>query len=258
MRKLWLLLLLFAQTLLAQNKALDSLQLQLSAAKTDESRLAVLKELVNTAFETDLNKALEYARMGVDLADRAGDKNAQPTFYEMKGRMHANMLQLDSATLFFDKAMAGYKAIDNKKGQATTWFKIGWVHKKKQEIDKAMNADMTALALMEELKDQEGIANALGRVSDDLTQQGRLKEALDYAKKSIAICEKNGMREELMYSFFNAGNVSIAMGENAESLAYYDKAIAINQTMNLGDMTFCDLAIAAVTPLSDWEDIPRR
>ena len=48
------------------------------------------------------------------------------------------------------------------------------------------------------------------------------------------------MREELMYSFFNAGNVSIAMGENAESLAYYDKAIAINQSMNLGEMNLCD------------------
>jgi two-component system, sensor histidine kinase PdtaS len=242
MRKVWVLLLLFGQTALAQNKALDSLHRQLSTATTDESRLAVLKDLVNTAFATDLSKAMEYARIGVDLAEKAGDKKAQPVFYEMKGRMHANMLQLDSASLYFDKAMAGYKAFGNKKGQATTWFKIGWVHKKKQEIDKAMSADMTALKLMEELKDQEGIANALGRVSDDLTQQGRLKEALDYAKKSIAICEKNGMREELMYSFFNAGNVSIAMGENAESLAYYDKALAINQSMKLGEMTFCDLS----------------
>jgi len=241
MRKVWPLLLLFAQTATAQNKALDSLNQQLSAAKTDESRLAVLKVLVNTAFETDLTRALEYARMGVDLADKAGDINAQPSFYEMKGRMHANMLQLDSAVLFFDKAMTGYKAIDNKKGQATTWFKIGWVHKKRQEIDKAMDADMTALALMEELKDQQGIANALGRVSDDLTRQGRLKEALDYAKKSIALCEKNGMKEELMHSFFNAGNVSITMGENEEALAYYDKAIAINQSMKLGDMNLCDL-----------------
>ena len=154
MRKVWLLLLLFAQTALAQNKSLDSLELQFSAAKNDENRLAVLKELVNTAFETDMSKAMDYARIGVDLADKAGDKKAQPAFYEMKGRMHANMLQLDSAVLFFDKAMARYKAIDNKKGQATTWFKIGWVHKKKQEIDKAMDADMKALKLMEELKDQ--------------------------------------------------------------------------------------------------------
>ncbi|MEP7376459.1 MAG: histidine kinase dimerization/phosphoacceptor domain -containing protein [Chitinophagaceae bacterium] len=242
MRKLWPLFLLVAQTVLAQNKELDSLKLQLSAAKTDENRLAVLKVLVNTAFETDINKAMEYARAGVELADKAGDKKAQPEFYEMKGRMHANMVQLDSAVLFFDKAMAGYKAIGNKKGQATTWFKIGWVHKKKQEIDKAMDADMTALKLMEELQDQKGIAGALERISDDLTRQGRLKEALDYAKKSIAICEKNGMKEELMYSFFNAGNVSITMGENAESLAFYDKAIAINREMNLGEMNLCDFS----------------
>jgi len=236
----WLLLIFFAQTAFAQNNLADSLEQQFSSAKTDENRLAILTEMVNIAFGKDLPKALEYANRGVQLADKRGDKKAQPAFYEMAGRMHANLLQLDSAMLFFDKAMAGYKAINNKKGQATTWFKIGWVHKKKQEIEKAMNADMKALNLMEELNDQQGIASALERLSDDLTRQGRLKEALDYAKKSIDICERNGLKEALMHAFFNAGNVSIAMGEDAQSLTFYDKAIGINLAMNLGDMTLCD------------------
>jgi len=198
MKNGWLLLIFFAQTAFAQNNLPDSMELRFSAAKTDENRLAILTEMVNIAFGKDLAKALEYANRGVQLADKTGDKKAQPAFYEMAGRMYANLLQLDSAILFFDKAMAGYKALNNKKGQATTWFKIGWVHKKKQEIEKAMNADMKALNLMEELNDQQGIASALERLSDDLTRQGRLKEALDYAKKSIDICERSGLKEALM------------------------------------------------------------
>jgi two-component sensor histidine kinase len=235
-----LLLLFFVQTGLAQTNMPDSLNLPFAAAKNDEARLAVLTDMVNAAFEKDLTMALEYALRGVKLAEQSGDKKAQPAFYEMAGRMYANLLQLDSASFFFDKAMAGYKAINNKKGQATTWFKIGWVHKKKQDIEKGMAADMKALKLMEELNDQKGIANALGRLSDDLTRQGRMKEALDYAEKSIAICEKNGFKEELMYAFFNAGNVSISMAKDSQSLAYYDSAIEINQSMNLGDMNLCD------------------
>ena len=244
MKKACLVFVLFVQTAFAQTSLPDSLEADFSKATTDEKRLALLKEMTGVAFETDLSKALVYAKRGVSLAEKAGNKKEQPVFYEMEGRMHANLLQLDSAVAFFDKAMAGYKAISNKKGEATTWFKIAWVHKKKQEIDKAMDADMRALKLMEELNDASGIGDALGRVSDDLTRQGRLTEALDYAKKAIAICEKNGMKEELMYAYFNAGNVTITIGENAQALAYYDKAIDINQSMNLGDMNLCDFSNA--------------
>ncbi len=242
MKRILVILLCCVQTVLAQNPKLDSLELKLAAAKNDENRLVVLKELVNTAFEIDLAIAMEYSRRGVQLAERSGDKKMIPAFYEMKGRMHANSLQLDSARIFFDKAMTGYTAINDKKGQATTFFKMGWLHRKKEEIDKAMDADMKALKLMESLKDQQGIASALGRISDDLTRQGRQKEALDYAKKAIDICEKNGMKEELMYAFFNAGNVAIAMGESKQSLDYYDKAIVLNRSEGLGDMTLCDLS----------------
>ena len=101
----------------------------------------------------------------------------------MEGRMHANLLHLDSASSFFEKAIAGYTAIDNKRGQATTLFKIAWVHKKKGEIDKAMAADLQASHLMETLGDQQGIAGAYERVCEDLTRQGRLKEAMKYATK---------------------------------------------------------------------------
>ena len=240
MKKICFSLLLLSQIAFAQSNKTDSLEVEFTKAKTSELKLAVLKQMSDIAFETDIKKALVYSKRGVQLANQSGDKKAQPEFYEMEGRMHANLLELDSASLFFDKAMEGYKAINNKKGQATTLFKVAWIHKKKQNIPKAMDADMNALKLMEELNDQEGIANALGRISDDLTLQKRLAEALNYAKKSIAICEKNNFRQELMYSFFNAGNVSIAMGEPAHALAYYDKAIAINKSMGLGDMNLSD------------------
>ncbi|MEO6136613.1 MAG: histidine kinase dimerization/phosphoacceptor domain -containing protein [Ginsengibacter sp.] len=240
MKKICFALLLFSQMAFAQSDKIDSLEVEFSKAKTSELKLAILKQMSDVAFEKDIKKALGYAKRGVQLADQTGDKKAQPEFYEMEGRMYANLLELDSASLFFDKAMTGYKSIGNKKGQATTFFKIAWIYKKRQNIENAMEADLKALKLMEELKDQEGIANALGRISDDLTRQQRLTEALDYAEKSIAICEKNNFRKELMYSFFNAGNVSIAMGDDAKALAYYDKAIVITKSMELGDMNLSD------------------
>jgi two-component sensor histidine kinase/Flp pilus assembly protein TadD len=255
-KKLLTLILCVAQISFAQTSPPDSLEIKYAAAKNDESRLAILADMVNASFGKDIGKALDYAMQGVQLAEKTNNKKAQPEFYEMAGRMHANLLHLDTAVIFFDKAMAGYKAINNKKGQATTWFKVAWVHKKQQQIDKAMDADMNGLKLMEEINDQGGIANALSRVSDDLSRQGRLKEALDYAKKAINICETNGMKTEAMFAYFNAGNVSIAMNQNTESLAYYDKAIESCQLLNAGDIALSDFTNARGNALKRLGRLP--
>ena len=240
MKKLYLLILIPVQLLYGQTNATDSLEQKLLAQKTNTGKLEILNEMVAAAFNTDIKKALGYARQGVALAQKTGDKNWQPKFFEMQGRMHANLLELDSATFYFDKAFAGYLAINNKKGQATTLFKIAWVHKKKEELEKAMAADLRALKLMEELNDKLGIASAYTRLSEDLSRQGRQTEALDYARKTIAISKKNDFKDELIFAYFAAGNVSIAMKNDQQSLAYYDSTIALARQQNMGGLNICD------------------
>ena len=224
----------------AQNNNTDSLKTLLSREKSDIKKLDLLNELVANYFNSDIQKALDYAKQGVQISEKINDKNWQPKFYEMEGRMYANLLDLDSATFLFNKAMAGYKKINDKAGQATTYFKIAWVFKKRGEIDKALDADLSALKLMEQADDQKGIANAYNRVSDDLTRQGRLKEASEYAEKAIGICQKNNFQEELVYALFNAGNVQITAGNNQQALDYYNKTLLLAHSINMRGAELCD------------------
>jgi len=197
--------------------------------------------MVNIAFGNDMKQALKLAKKGVQLADQVNDKNWQPKFYEMEGRMHANLLQLDSANLFFDKAMKGYKAIENRRGQASTSFKMAWVLKKKGEHEKAMQKNIYALKLMESIDDKAGICDAMTRISWDLTKQNRLNEALDYAEKAIEMAEKNNLTSEFFYVYNNAGDVAIAMGKNQLSLDYFNKAAAIVEEQNFGLISRVDI-----------------
>jgi two-component system, sensor histidine kinase PdtaS len=237
--------LLFITGLSAQQTSpLDSLERLLPTAANDAQRLEWLSQMTNIAFGKDFKIALGYAKRGMALADQTSDKNWQPKFYEMRGRMHANLGHLDSATFFFNKAMNGYQAVDNKKGQATTAFKIAWVHKRKGEIEAAMAADLDALRIMEQLNDQAGIANALGRVSDDLSQQGRQAEALEYARRSIDICQKNNIQSELPFALRYAGDACIAMSDPAQALRYYNQALELTRAndpspSNIADIINC-------------------
>jgi two-component sensor histidine kinase len=241
MRKLLLLVCFSAQTLFGQSSQLDSLEQRFTAATSDTARLALLSDMTVAAFGTDLKQALAYAKRGVVLAEQSGRRDWQPKFYEMRGRMHANLSQLDSAMLFFDKATAAYRTVGNKRGEATTAFKIAWVHKKKGEIEKAMQSDLLALRIMEELEDAEGAADAYSRVSEDLNRQGRQAESLEYAQKAIDICEKKGFRRLLSVAYRQAGDACIASGENARALDYYNLALDLTRALDLGNLDLADI-----------------
>ena len=228
-------------SLFAQNSAIDSLH-QLLKKESDELRkLELIHALTNEAFKTDFDLAKKYAMQGVDIADKLHDKKWQPQFYEMLGRMYANLLVLDSASYFFNKALNGYTEIKNEKGQATTYFKIGWVHKRKGEIKEALDADLKALKLMEGLGDKNGIAGANNCISEDLFRQERLQEALDYAVKNIAFTKQNQLNEELAYSYKAAGDAEIALYEPNAAYAHYDSGLAVLKVMNASVFNTLDI-----------------
>ena len=237
---LWVLLFYYCKAALGQTSEVDSLNKLLSEEKKETKKVELIKGLINITSEIDLRIGLDYARMGVAYADMTGDKKAQPEFYEMQGRMHANLLELDSASLYFEKAMKGYTTIENKKGQATTWFKIGWVHKKKGELEGALQADLKALYLMEELDDKIGIAGAYARLSEDVSRQGRQADAVEYAIKTINICEENNLQKELVYGYTAAGTATIAMYKHEDALSYFDKAYTLAKSLNFPPMSMCD------------------
>jgi two-component sensor histidine kinase len=232
MKKFSFLLLFFTQIVYGQQNKVDSLARLFAIEKVDSQKLNLLNQLAIAAYRINVNTALDYAKQGVSLAESTGNKNWQPVLYETRGRMHANLSQLDSANMFYEKAMSGYTAINNRKGQAAIFHKFSFVNRRKGEFEKAMAADLKALRIMEELNDKEGIARSYEFLSDDLTRQGRLEEALEYAKKCIETSEKNNLKDELSYAFLNGGNVSIAMGKHQESLNYYNKALETAKNNN--------------------------
>ncbi len=241
MKKILFLFVVCCQIGFCQETAKEALQNKLLSEKDTNKQLAILNDLVATSFNQDISEALKFAKQGVQLSEKTGDKNWQPKFYEMQGRMHANLLQLDSASIYFNKAIKGYEAIKNERGKATTLFKLAWVDKKNGDLEQALQKDLSGLKIMEALNDKPGICDALTRVSEDLTRQNRLTEALEYAEKAITIAEKYKLTSEKFYVNFNAANVAMAMNQFEKSRDYYQKALTICQEQKMGLATEADV-----------------
>lgn len=231
----------FPQVIFSQNLEFDHLQKQFDQETNAPKKLEILNEMAQLTFDFDLKKALELSRKGVLIAENSNNKEWLPKFLEMQGRMHANLLELDSAVFYFNKAIENYKIANNQEGQASTLFKLAWVDKKKGNYEKALEKDLSALKIMESINNPRGICDALTRVSEDLTRQNRLKEALVYAEKAIKIAEQNNLEKEKYFVNFNAGNVAIAMEKYPESLKYYNKTLEIVYELDLGFLSETDI-----------------
>jgi two-component sensor histidine kinase len=225
----------------SQNEDLKTLQSQLDNESNATKKLEIINNMVDIAFNSDMQKALVYAKKGVALSEKSKDKNWLPKFQEMQGRMYANLLVLDSASIFFKKAENGYIAVNDKKGQAKTYFKMAWVARKEGNLDVALQKDLNGLKLMETIDDKAGICDAMTRISGDLISQNRLKEALNYAEKAISIAEKYNLTSEMFYVNFNAADVAMNSLKFKESLEYYQKALKIAEEQKLGLPTLSDV-----------------
>jgi two-component system, sensor histidine kinase PdtaS len=240
MQKILLCFCLVSTTGLAQQSALDSLEKLLPTATGAPRQLEWLEQMTNLAFLSDINLALGYAKRGLAAAESAGDKVWIPKFCEMQGRMYANLLHLDSAMLLFDRAMSGYAAVGDSKGQATTAFKRAWVHRKRNELPQAAAADLQALRMMERLLDQQGIANALTRVAEDLFLQDRSEEAIAYAQRAIDLAEKNNFQEQWVFATRMAGIIQMKRSKPELALQYFDAAL--NKAKTLEQLSPLDIA----------------
>lgn len=240
MKIIFFFFLVLTQSAQAQVSPSDSLEIQFSKARSDTQKLKILKQIVDIYSGTDMKKALIYAKRGVAFADKSHQVEWQPKFYETEGRIHANLLELDSAMQYFTKALKGYQVVGNKRGQATTFFKIAWVYKKKGDMDKAMQADMNAMGIMEKLGDKLGMAISYENISEDLTRQERFEDALKYAKKALDICKENDLKTEMVYALTNAGSVAIHSTKNKEAFKYFDEALRLAKEQNFDEVSLCD------------------
>lgn len=239
-----------------QTPKLDSLELRLTAETDPEKRLSILSEQTDEAFNLNFDVALTYAKKGLALAESTENKEWTPKFSEIRGRMHANLGHLDSASHFFDRAMEGYKAIGDKKGQATTLFKIAWVAQRKGNFDAGMKDNLNALRLMEELGDEAGIANALGRIAGDLFNQEKYTESLEYAERAIAICREKDFIDELPHVLYQAGYACIGLDAHEQALIYFDEALALIRKQDSGYASVADMSNARGNALKKLERYP--
>lgn len=137
----------------------------------------------------------------------------------------------------YNKALALYKQINDKAGQATALQQIGRVYESQSDPNKALEYFSSALGLWRELRSRRGEAFNIERIGVMHYFLGNLDLAFPYFQQAVEIYRELGYKSAEGFMYNHIANFYSQKGDIDKALEYFQKGLSIlrgsNSTVNL-------------------------
>lgn len=205
---------------------LDSLQLKLSHTEGVD-RLPVLSDLSWYSRAVSTEQSMTYAQQELQEALTLGDSARVAQACNDVGIAFTDRGALDTALLFYSRAMAIRKLEGNQKRIASLANKIGIVYQNLAQLDSSIAYSMQALTLYETIGDTINQAHCLNNIANLFFRQGNMQKSLELHHKNLelrtAIRDSGGISASLL----NIGNVLTGKQDNQQALQYYLRSLPL-------------------------------
>ena len=237
-----LILLLAHQSLFCQEKTkIDSLALQLKAAKSDSAKVFINIELSSFYLTSDLSKALEYAENAVEIAEMSGNVEMLSKSLNNIGNVCFNQGFFALALTHYYRNLEIQKEQGNEKRIASALVNIGAISLSMSNFKQAKDKFTEALNTFKELELTSGkkkysveiitIYNNLGIACQNLKEH---KQAEIYYQTGIDLAQKNLDNQGLQANLYN-NLASLLLDQKQPDKAYYPINKALDIRLRIGD-----------------------
>lgn len=232
--------------------ALNHFQQSLSLAKelNDKDLEGAVLISLGAVYESkvELDKALEYFKAAQDIYEVIGDKKYLPHLYNNIGNVYDEKKQSQKALDFYLKGLdIESEQPGISKIEVTLLGNLGLIYTRFYDYENAFKYFFKALALQRLRGNASGIANNLNSIGatyrqiirypgnslpDSLKNKKRnLQLSIKYLKEAIAIGEELGRKNKLKLMYMNISDSYEAAKDYANSLKYYQKYAATNDSL---------------------------
>ncbi|MBK9249547.1 MAG: tetratricopeptide repeat protein [Ignavibacteria bacterium] len=176
----------------------------------------------------DFHTALTHARAALDFAEEKylpDETNAKAL--GTIGIVYQYLSEYPQALTYYQKALAIYEEIGNKKGTGGTMVNIGIVYGALGQNAIALEYYEKALPIFDEIGEKLFKANALTSIGDVYQNLLDSPQALTYFQKALAIYEEIGIKHGIATNLGNIGIVFANLSDYPQALTYFQKALAI-------------------------------
>jgi len=164
------------------------------------------------------DEAQAICRRALDLAERAGDQNAQARCERAIGALLRFEGTYAEALDWLGRARSGFEVLDDQRGLGDTVREVGIVHWSQGNYPDALERFEESLEIATRLGDRQGVFRAVGNMGLVYWTQGEYSRALDCYERCHQIASELGDRMGLSIVLGNMGNVYLDQGDYSRGL----------------------------------------
>lgn len=205
---------------------LEILEAAYPKIEEDSIKYSVLNDLAYYWHTRDLDKALNFTKIGLDLTREKKNLLWEGRFQITEAAIFLRMEKLDTAYVILQDARS-------KIGKEDLPFlntQLGYVFERKGDLVRAADYALESKRLAEELGDLKGIAIAYSDLSNLFWKHSKYEKGLEYGLQSLAVFEKRGINDmDYDFALYVVGNNLLELKRYQEALDYYKHSIAIGE-----------------------------
>ena len=202
-----------------------------AAAPQDERSLAA-KKLVAEAEQLFAKGTAESRRAALEKYQEAlalfrviGDKVGQAAALSDIGAVYDSLGEKQKALELLNQALPLRREAGDRQGEATTLNNIGAVYRSLGEIRKAVEYYDQSLLVARSMKERESEASALNNLGAAYRALGELQKALDAYAQALPLWKAIANRRGEAVTLSNLGGVYRSLGEQEKALEFYNKSL---------------------------------
>jgi len=218
-------------------KTVDSLKAVLcKPTVTDNELFYIYEKLTDAYVTTNTEKSLDYARMGIRLAEKKNDLYQIANFYYNTGIAYLYAGRQDSAGYFYKQALDVQKqamkdeSYDPQKIDYLQMFlfkAVGMIDATSGKYDSSLDNYFNALALAEKMKNYKEIILINGRIATIYYGMSNFQQAEAYYLKGEQLCRKANDSIGLVDAYRGLCSIFLEKKEYSEALSYGEKSYRI-------------------------------
>ncbi|GJM27525.1 MAG: hypothetical protein DHS20C17_01600 [Cyclobacteriaceae bacterium] len=222
-----------------QRNYLTALEHYLQASKALENQ-GDIRSLADIQMEIGLffgewgvhKKASEYFSRSYESKQSMGDTIGQINLLRLMGDTHYQLNNKVEAQTIYQQLLNLHESREEKEQLLDVLERLGEIHDKSGEREKALEYELQSLSLKKEVGDYKGMATSYNKIGTHYKNLNDNDQALQYYKKSLELNQKMGEGEEGNQNddiLMNIAFIHQAKGEYNEALNYLFSALEIRR-----------------------------
>lgn len=211
----------------AQRSVTDSLRQEIAKAKSDTSRVLLVKELALAMGNENRDSALLLLQGALPLAERSGFKAGQFELWHAMGSIYGSQSKIDSAIIAEEKARQIALESGDKKRLATALRALGMAYNTINKKRKALNLLEQSLQLAVEIRDRSQEAQVLKNMGSVYSYLTVFDTADITFNRVLKLHEESGDKKRQGNILMNLGNNAARSADLDKAIRYYERSLSV-------------------------------